>query len=145
MGSEEEGIFRRERMFSMKQKVTTIISMVAAIVLWAGPWTVFATCPVGETIMKCHWCCIALIPLAIVLLASGIMQLVAKQPETKKLLGVVSIVAFVGAILLPAYLIGGCAKPEMSCNVLTFPSVYAASAIGIIAQAIGIFTGNKQN
>ena len=45
--------------------------MVAAVLLWVGPWSLFATCPVGETIMKCHWCCVALIPIAIILLVLG--------------------------------------------------------------------------
>lgn len=37
-------------------------------------------------------------------------------------------------------LIGGCANPEMSCNVLTYPCVYAISVVGIIVQAINAFT-----
>ena len=55
----------------------------------------------------------------------------------------------VAAVLLwvgpwPATLIGGCAKPEMSCNVLTYPCVYAISVVGIIVQAINAFTKNSQ-
>ena len=125
----------------MKQKILTGVSMVAAVLLWVGPWSLFATCPVGETIMKCHWCCVALIPIAIILLVLGALQLLAKQEESRRFL---AIAAFICAILLPATLIGGCAKPEMSCNVLTYPCVYAISVIGIIVQAINAFTKNSQ-
>ena len=41
-------------------------------------------------------------------------------------------------------LIGGCANPEMSCNVLTYPCVYAISVVGIIVQGINAFTKNSQ-
>lgn len=128
----------------MKNKILTAISMVAAILLWVGPWSIFATCPVGETIMKCHWCCVALIPIAIILLVLGALQLLAKQEESRKFLAIASVVAFICAILLPSVLIGGCAKPEMSCNVLTYPCVYAISAVGIIVQVINIFTKSSQ-
>lgn len=128
----------------MKQKILTGVSMVAAVLLWVGPWSLFATCPVGETIMKCHWCCVALIPIAIILLVLGALQLLAKQEESRKLLAIASIAAFICAILLPATLIGGCANPEMSCNVLTYPCVYAISVVGIIVQAINAFTKNSQ-
>lgn len=124
----------------MKQKILTAVSMVAALLLWVGPWSIFATCPVGETIMKCHWCCVALIPIAIILLVLGALQLLAKQEESRKFLAIVSIAAFICAILLPAYLIGGCAKPEMACNVLTYPAVYAISAVGIVVQIINFLT-----
>lgn len=123
----------------MKQKILTGVSMVAAVLLWVGPWSLFATCPVGETIMKCHWCCVALIPIAIILLVLGALQLLAKQEESRKLLAIASIAAFICAILLPATLIGGCVKPEMSCNVLT-----SISVVGIIVQAINAFTKNSQ-
>lgn len=128
----------------MKNKILTAISMVAAILLWVGPWSIFATCLVGETIMKCHWCCVALIPIAIILLVLSALQLLAKQEESRKFLAIASVVAFICAILLPSVLIGGCAKPEMSCNVLTYPCVYAISAVGIIVQAINIFTKSGQ-
>lgn len=118
--------------------------MVAAVLLWVGPWSLFATCPVGEIIMKCHWCCVALIPIAIILLVLGALQLLAKQEESRRFLAIASVAAFICAILLPAVLIGGCANPEMSCNVLTYPCVYAISVVGIIVQAINAFTKNSQ-
>ena len=78
------------------------------------------------------------------LLVLGALQLLAKQEESRRFLAIASVAAFICAILLPATLIGGCAKPEMSCNVLTYPCVYAISVIGIIVQAINAFTKNSQ-
>ena len=68
--------------------------MVAAVLLWVGPWSLFATCPVGEIIMKCHWCCVALIPIAIILLVLGALQLLAKQEESRKFLAIASVASF---------------------------------------------------
>ena len=70
--------------------------------------------------------------------------LITKQEESRKFLAIASIAVFICAILLPATLIGGCAKPEMSCNVLSYPCVYAISVVGIIVQAINAFTKNSQ-
>lgn len=75
---------------------------------------------------------------------AGALQLLAKQEESRRFLAIASVAAFICAILLPAVLIGGCANPEMSCNVLTYPCVYAISVVGIIVQAINAFTKNSQ-
>ena len=80
----------------------------------------------------------------IILLVLGALQLLAKQEESRKFLAIASVAAFICAILLPAMLIGGCTNPEMSCNVLTYPCVYAISVVGIIVQGINAFTKNSQ-
>ena len=128
----------------MKQKITAGGTLLTALLLGVGPWTFFKACPVTpEKIMKCHWCCLALIPLALVLGAAGIVQLMAKSREARQAVCLLAAAAYIGTILLPAVLIGGCAKPEMACNVLTYPCVYAVSALGLVFQAAGLFIGKN--
>lgn len=69
----------------MKQKITAGVTLLTALLLGVGPWTFFKACPVTpEKIMKCHWCCLALIPLALVLGVAGIVQLMAKSREARQ-------------------------------------------------------------
>lgn len=64
------------------------------------------------------------------------IQLMAKSREARQAVCLLAAAAYIGTILLPAVLIGGCAKPEMACNVLTYPCVYAVSALGLCSRQL---------
>ena len=128
----------------MKQKITSIVTLICAALLAIGPWTMFKPCiPTAEKIMKCHWCCRAIIPIAVILVVIAVLQLLAKEAGQVKLLSVVAAVSFVMPILLTTVIIGGCMKPEMACNVLAFPVINVISVIGIVLQVINLLIKKK--
>ena len=127
----------------MKQKVVSIVSGILALLLAVGPWTLFQACPTTEKVMKCHWCCRAVIPVAIILLVITVLQLLIKDTKLFRKLSLVGIVGFIMPILLTTLLIGGCMKPEMACNVVAFPVINTLSSVGIVLQVIGFLTKEK--
>lgn len=118
--------------------------MVAAVLLWVGPWSIFATLPGWREHHE--------VPLVLCcadsncnyFVGAGNIAAACQTGGEQKVFGNCFDCGFICAILLPATLIGGCANPEMSCNVLTYPCVYAISVVGIIVQAINAFTKNSQ-
>lgn len=127
----------------MKQKVVSIVSAILALLLAVGPWTLFQACPTTEKVMKCHWCCRAVIPVAIILLVIAVLQFLIKDTKIFSKLSLVGVVGFIMPILLTTLLIGGCAKPEMACNVIAFPVINTIAAVGIVLQIIGSLTKEK--
>lgn len=125
----------------MKNRIFMGISyLAAAVLLGAGPSILFPVCPVTpEKIMKCHWSAQAEIAVAVVLAVIGLAVLFCKSPEGRRMLNLCGAGAGVSAILIPASLIGYCAKPEMACRMLTFPVVYAVAVIVILASAVSFF------
>ena len=127
----------------MKQKITTIGTILVGILLAAGPQFLFRPCPTTEKFMKCFWSCKALIVVGILIALVGALQLLAKEKEGRKLLSIVGIAACVFAILIPTVIIGGCVKPEMACKLLTFPITHTLSVIGIVLQGISLLDSRK--
>ena len=60
------------------------------------------------------------------------------------LLAITGAVVCVMSILFPTVLIGSCMKPDMACNVLTFPITHTLSAIGIVLQGILFFVSKEK-
>ncbi|MBQ6934651.1 MAG: DUF4418 family protein [Clostridia bacterium] len=127
----------------MKQKITSIGTLIVGLLLAFGPQFIFKPCPTTEKFMKCFWSCKALIVVGAVVAIIALLQLMAKEKESKKLLSVAALALLVSAILIPTVIIGGCAKPEMACKMLTFPVTHSLSVVGIVLQGIGLAGKNK--
>lgn len=127
----------------MKQKITSIGTLIVGLLLAVGPQFIFKPCPTTEKFMKCFWSCKALIVVGAVVAIIALLQLMAKEGETKKMLSIVALALLVSAILIPTVIIGGCQKPEMACKMLTFPVTHSLSVIGIVMQGIGLIGKNK--
>jgi len=127
----------------MKQKITSIGTLIVGLLLAFGPQFIFKPCPTTEKFMKCFWSCKALIVVGAVIAIIALLQLIAKEKESKKLLSVAALALLVSAILIPTVIIGGCAKPEMACKMLTFPVTHSLSVVGIVLQGIGLVGKNK--
>lgn len=128
----------------MKQKITSIGTIVLGLLLAGGPQFLFRPCPTTEKFMKCFWSCRALIVVGCVLALVGLLQLLAKNAETTKALSVVGLALFASAILIPTLVIGGCAKDDMACKILTFPITHSLSAIGLVLQGIAFLSKEKK-
>ena len=90
--------------------------------------------------MKCFWSCKALIVVGAVLALIGLLQLLSKEAKSRKVLSIVGLALAVCAILIPTVIIGGCAKPEMACKMLTFPVTHSLSAIAIVLQGLTLIS-----
>ncbi len=90
----------------------------------------------GKTVpMKCHWTAIAEIGVAIPLGLVGILTAVNRR---KDILGVLSIfgLALGGlAILFPTSLIGVCANPMMTCNMIMKPTLITSGIVTMVVSA----------
>ena len=127
----------------MKNKINSIGTIVLGALLAAGPQFLFKPCPTTEKFMKCFWSCKALIVVGAVLALIGLLQFLAKEVNSRKVLSVVGLALAVSAILIPTVIIGGCAKPEMACKVLTFPVTHSISAALIVLQGLTLISKEK--
>lgn len=127
----------------MKNKITSIGSIVVGLLLAAGPQFLFQPCPTTEKFMKCFWSCKALIVVGAVIALIGLLQLLAKESKSRKVLSIVGLALCISAILIPTVIIGGCVKPEMACKMLTFPVTHTLSAIGIVLQGLTLISKEK--
>ena len=127
----------------MKNKIMSIGTIVLGLLLSAGPQFLFKPCPTTEKFMKCFWSCKALIVVGAILALVGLLQLIAKEAKTRKALSVIGLALAISAILIPTVIIGGCAKPEMACKMLTFPVTHTLSAAAIVLQGLTLMAKEK--
>jgi len=93
----------------------------------------------GKTVpMKCHWSAQAEIPLAVTLLAVGVLMWIKNSKESRLILSILGIVLGVFVILIPTYLFGVCASFEMLCNSLMKPILIFFGTVTTIASVIGL-------
>jgi hypothetical protein len=85
--------------------------------------------------MKCHWSRQAEVAVSIPLLVVGGLTFFGRRKETLRALAVVGIALGAAAMLIPTYLIGVCAGPEMICNMLMKPVLLFAGVL-IIATCV---------
>lgn len=90
--------------------------------------------------MKCHWTGIAEIGAAVPLALAGIVVFFTKKKETKYTASLVGAASGTLAILFPTALIGVCANPDMTCNMIMRPTLIAAGILGIAASALVAYT-----
>ena len=127
----------------MKNKITSIGTILVGLLLSAGPQFLFKPCPTTEKFMKCFWSCKALIVVGAILALVGLLQLIAKEAKSRKALSVIGLALAISAILIPTVIIGGCAKPEMACKMLTFPVTHTLSAAAIVLQGLTLMAKEK--
>ena len=127
----------------MKNKIMSIGTIVLGLLLSAGPQFLFKPCPTTEKFMKCFWSCKALIVVGAILALVGLLQLIAKEAKSRKALSVIGLALAISAILIPTVIIGGCAKPEMACKILTFPVTHTLSAAAIVLQGLTLMAKEK--
>ena len=127
----------------MKNKIMSIGTIVLGLLLSAGPQFLFKPCPTTEKFMKCFWSCKALIVVGAILALVGLLQLIAKEAKSRKALSVIGLALAISAILIPTVIIGGCAKPEMACKMLTFPVTHTLSAAAIVLQGLTLMAKEK--
>lgn len=114
--------------------------VVGAVVLAVLPF--LAQCTAGITLadgktvpMKCHWTAMAAIATAIPLGLVGLSTFVGRRNETLRVLGLLTAGLGSMAVLLPTVLIGVCANPDHTCNILMRPAMVLT---GVLMVAAGV-------
>ena len=93
----------------------------------------------GQTIpMKCHWTGRAALAMAFPLAAVGLLMVVSRRKETQRALSIVAAVSGIMVILLPTYLIGVCASPDMICNMFEKGTLILAGVLTLAAGLVGL-------
>ena len=100
----------------------------------------------GKTVpMRCHWTARAEIAVAVPLLLCGVAMLLSRRKELWRQQAVMTMVLGLFVVLLPAALIGVCAKADMVCHALMKPVLTLA---GIVVVALGalcfLLTGRQK-
>ena len=122
----------------MFKLISSLVDIVLGLLLSIGPWTLFKVCGTAEKVMKCHYSAQAVTVLGVLLIIIGIVRLIIdRKPNFSSY--IISIATYLATIAIPAFVIGGCKNPEMHCQKVAFPCIYAICVIGIIAQAFFSF------
>ncbi len=100
-----------------------LIAVVPPLTECAREGKLLATADGRQVPMKCHWTAIASISLAVPLLAIGIMQWFSKRKETQRALSLLGAMLGAFIILFPTALIGVCAHPDATCNLIMRPAL----------------------
>lgn len=133
------------------EKISKILAAIAALIgvlAMATPRYILPVCEhygklmetkMGMKIpMKCSWMAQGELGVGLVILAAGLLLLLSRHAETKKMLNAVLAVIGLIVILLPTTLIGVCPNPEMPCN-LTAPALELLGGLLVIVAALGIY------
>ena len=128
----------------LKNKISAAFNFAAALLLAFGPWFLFKTCGTEVKIMKCFWTSRAEIAVALILLSLAAAAFASKEKSTLATVAALSIAASLVAAALPAFLIGGCMKPDMACRTTTFPAIDLIALANIAAQGVILFLLRKR-
>lgn len=92
----------------------------------------------GQMPMKCHWTAIAEIGMAVPLLAAGVLMMVSTRKESLRNLSLLGGLQGILIILLPTWLIGVCANPNMVCNSTMKPALIMLGGLTVVLGVIGV-------
>lgn len=115
--------------------------VIGAVKIWAPVCGKLLELENGNQVpMKCHWAGQAAIAIAVIILATALMALLAK----KEYKGLMAVNAVAGVLLFLVFtsLIGVCANEEMRCNVTKLWGMGAA-AVTVTASLINLLSGKE--
>ena len=117
------------------------LCVLGAVKVWAPVCGKMLELANGNTVpMKCHWAGQAAIAVAVIILVTALMALMAKK-EYKGLM-VVNAAAGVILFLVFTSLIGVCANEEMRCNITKLWGIGAA-AITFATSLLNLLSGKE--
>ena len=117
------------------------IVMVGAVKVWAPVCGKMLELVSGKTVpMKCHWAGQAAIAVAVIILATAVMALLAK----KEYKGLMAVNAVAGVILFLVFtsLIGVCASEEMRCQTTKLWGMGCA-AVTCVTALVNLLSGKE--
>ncbi len=131
-------------------KALGAVVVVLGVIVAIGPHYIFPVCQyfgqlvttaAGTTIpMKCFWTAQAEVGLGALTVIAGLLLILSKQQETRRMLGVVAGSVGILVLLTPTNLIGMCVSTDHPCRVGTEPFLILAGAVVLIVGIITIVT-----
>jgi hypothetical protein len=104
----------------------------------------FISMPNGMTMeMKCFWTAMSSIALGIPLGVMGILTMLSKRREARRMLAVLGVTLGVGVILIPTVLIGVCPNAMMLCNMVLKPVLMLTGTLATLTSLIILGTQLK--
>jgi hypothetical protein len=94
--------------------------------------------------MRCHWTALASIATAIPLFVVGGMQWFSKRKENRRSLSLLGAVLGAIVIALPTALIGVCAHPDATCNLIMRPALIFMGALAIGVNLVSLVATERR-
>lgn len=124
--------------------------VVLGIIVAIGPHYIFPVCQyfgqvvttaAGTTIpMKCFWTAQAEVGLGALAVVAGLLLILSRQQETRRMLGIVVASLGILVLLTPTNLIGMCMSPDHPCRVGTEPFLILMGVVLLIVGIVVIVT-----
>jgi hypothetical protein len=122
--------------------------IIAGLLIAAGPQWLFAVCdPKADgSFMLCHWSARAEIGAGGLIAALGAALFCFSSPKIRLGLTIGVFLSGVLALLIPHWLIGGCAMHSMRCRTVSFPAITVTGILLLIVAALNmVYLARKMN
>lgn len=139
---------------SSTAKVLGAVVVVLGIIVAIGSHYIFPVCQylgqlvttaAGTTIpMKCFWTAQAEAALGALTVIAGLLLILSRQQEARKMLGVFVSSLGILVVLTPTSLIGMCMSPDHPCRVGTQPFLILIGVIVLIVGIIAVVTARGE-
>ncbi len=120
-----------------------VIDSLIGVLIVIIPRYVFPSCEYIRQVsspMKCSYTRRAELAIGIVITIGGITMFFSKSREAVRAVSIILIGLGLMTILIPSYLIGVCASPEMPCHYGMLPSLNLLGGLLIIMSLISLFS-----
>jgi hypothetical protein len=94
--------------------------------------------------MRCHWTALASLAMALPLFVAGVMQWFSKRKENKRSLSILGMAMGAVVIALPTVLIGVCAHPDATCNLVMRPALIFMGTLVIGINLIDLVMSERR-
>ncbi len=94
--------------------------------------------------MACYYSARAELGLGVLLALEAVLLFWTKSKESTRMVACTLIFTAILSLLVPSYLIGGCLNPQMSCQKVTFPSLYLVLGIELFILLLLLLQTRKQ-
>ncbi|HBG66344.1 MAG TPA: DUF4418 domain-containing protein [Treponema sp.] len=132
----------------MKKSRVVFSAVLLALALLAAvaPYTFAKVCPLGETVMRCHWTARAVLFTGLCAAAFALLRFFARPESFLLGLDAAIIADAAGIILFPTVLIGVCGGSRMHCHAVTQPALIVLGILLLAvaaADAVLLFRGRR--
>ena len=131
-----------------KNRIIGIVVAVLGVLTSLIPTVIFKVCEAMDgKFMKCHWTAQTEVALGIVVIALGLLIVLAKEKAASAAYSVSAAVNGILILLIPTVVIGVCGSADMPCNAGTKPALIIAGALIIVAGLIntGLYITSKKS
>lgn len=127
----------------MKQNfiVTKGLTLILGMLLIVGPITFMRVCESADKVMKCSYSGRIEIACGILITIMSLAELISEQTDWK--FNLMNILMGVFSFSVPSFIIGGCMKKKMKCQMITFPCVYVIAGLIIIVNIVALIKNLK--